>query len=67
MIDCTKYFGGFLVVGAVGQKRTVWLVITAGLVLFTIWMIFEWIEILAAFDLVFIVAALLTFQFLLED
>ncbi len=30
-------------VGAVGQKRTVWLVITAGLVLFTIWMIFEWV------------------------
>ncbi len=27
----------------------------------------QWIEILAAFDLVFIVAALLTFQFLLED
>ncbi len=30
-------------VGAVGQKRNVWLVITAGLVLFTIWMIFEWV------------------------
>ena len=29
-------------VGAVGPKRSVWLVITAGLVLFTMWMIFEW-------------------------
>ena len=27
----------------------------------------QWIEILAAFDVVFIVAALLAFQFLLED